>query len=241
MYIRAVHAELDVPTLQAFVRSHPLGLFTTAVKHDKYDTIQTSHIPFVLDDASSDDLGSPGHLGTLRGHIARQNPQTKALIDTLRPTDSVTLDDDVQVLFNAPVHHYVPPRFYTETKPKDGKIVPTWNYAAVQVYGKLKLHYLNNEESSAFLQKQIEDLSGMTENMYNGSWTVSEAPTKYIDVMKKAIVGIEIDIKRIEGRFKLSQEDLGKEDWKGLVEGFRALGTERASEMADMIEGRARV
>ena len=104
MYIRPVHAELDVPTLQEFIRKYPLGLFTTSINHPDHPTIQTTHIPFVLDVPNSpfphndpspegDETYSvsPPNLGTLRGHMARANPQTKAMISSLTPTQSYSL------------------------------------------------------------------------------------------------------------------------------------------------------
>lgn len=85
-----------------------------------------------------DDEDSEAGLGRLRGHIARQNPQSKAIIEYLNAESSdVTsspkthLEEDVLVIFNGPVHHYVTPKFYTETKPTSGKVVPTWDYEAV--------------------------------------------------------------------------------------------------------------
>ena len=233
MYIRPVHAELDVHTLEAFVRAHPLGQFTTSIKHPKFDTLQSTHIPFVLD------ASAPNTPGKLRGHMARANPQAKAIIDAAKEGGEDVLADDVLILFNAPVHHYVPPRFYVETKPDTGKTVPTWNYAAVQVYGRLRPHYANTPETSAFLQKQVEDLSNFHEKENGGEWTVQEAPERYVELLKKGIIGLEIEVKRIEGRFKLSQEDTDG-DWKGVVEGFRNLGTEKGKQIAEMIEERGK-
>ena len=233
MYIKPIHAELDGPTLQAFVQQYPFAHFTTAISHPKHDTIQTSHIPFVFDAPTP----STPH-GVLRGHITRVNPQAKAMIDTLRPTNARFLEDDVQIIFDAPVHHYVPGRFFAERKATDGKTVPTWNYAAVQVYGKLKLYYANNDETSSFLQQQVEDLSGDSEKKYGGNWTVRDAPEKYVEMLKKSIIGMEIVVRKIEGRFKLSQEEKDG-DWRGIVDGFKGLRTDAALQMAEMVEGRA--
>ncbi|TXT10666.1 hypothetical protein VHUM_02171 [Vanrija humicola] len=237
MYIRATHAELDVPTLVQFVKDYPLGLFTTSIKSEIAATIQTSHIPFVIDEADGD------RPARLRAHIARANPQAKVLIEAAKAQSNgtATLPDEVLVLFNAPVNAYVTAKFYTETKPDTGKVVPTWNYAAVQVYGKIKVYGESNDESSAFLQGQIEELSERQERAagHEKPWKVSDAPDRYIDIMKKAILGFEITIDRIEGRFKLSQESPDG-DWAGVVKGFRALGTERSVAMADMIESRGK-
>ncbi|WVQ84783.1 hypothetical protein IAT38_006940 [Cryptococcus sp. DSM 104549] len=243
MYIRPVHAVLDLPTLHAFVRANPLGLFTTSIPHPKHDLLQTTHIPFVLDTASPDDDSEDK--GTLRAHMARANPQAKAIVETLRESGEQELEQDVLILFNSPVHSYVTPKFYVETKPADGKVVPTWDYAAVQVYGKARVYYANDGATGAFLQQQVEDLSEQGEQRMlkkqgregEKTWKVGDAPEKYVEILKKAIIGLEIKISKIEGRFKLSQEE-GDGDWTGVVEGFKAIGTEEGKAMAAMIEER---
>lgn len=242
MHIVAAHAELSLPVLHAFIRQYPLGLFTTSIPHPKNDTLQTSHIPFVLDI----DPNQADDKGRLRGHMARANPQSKSIIDSLtaKGDGAQFVEDDVLIIFNAPVHSYVTPKFYVETKPTSGKVVPTWDYAAVQVYGKAKVHYANNSASGSFLQKQIQDLSEQEEktmlkrmgNEGGNTWKVSDAPEKYVEILKMAIIGIEIDIKKIEGRFKLSQ-DKNEGDWQGVIGGFRSLGTDEGNVMAEMVEG----
>ena len=124
MYLRTVYAEHDIPTLREFIRKTPLGIITTAidVPSSDFPFLQSSHIPWVLDvpaDATETDLGR------LRGHMARANPQVKAMIAELTSSGQRTLSRDVLVLFNAPAHHYVTPKFYTETKPATGKVAPT--------------------------------------------------------------------------------------------------------------------
>lgn len=139
------------------------------------------------------------------------------------------------ILFNGPAHHYVTPKFYTETKPLSGKVVPTWNYSAVQVYGRATIfHDTKATATAAFLDKQIRDLSLQSERDvmgYEKPWQVDDAPTSYIEIMKKAIIGVQIEILDIGGKWKMSQE-MGVGDQKGVVEGFRALGSGVGDEMA---------
>ena len=249
MYIRPVHAELSIPALHAFIRENPLGLFTTAIKHATSSTILTTHIPFVLDSDDSNNWDNqdpatppaPGTLGTLRGHIARANPQTKVICDPASHLKSngggdegSELEDEVLILFNAPAHSYVSPRYYKETKPDTGKVVPTWNYSAVQVYGRAKI-FDKGPAASSFLMKQVNDLTNANEPKSGGSWKVSDAPEKYVDLLKKGIVGIEITIDRVEGRYKMSQEMKGG-DWTGVVQGFKEMGGELGTEMAKRVE-----
>lgn len=244
MYLRRDHAEFDIPTLQRFIHDHPLGILTTAIKSPDYPLIQSSHIPFILDVPEDLSATSPG---VLRAHMAKQNPQAKVLMAALaakqaeqQTNTALELDDEVLVLFTA-MDHYVTPKFYVQTKPETGKVVPTWNYAAVQAYGKIRVFCDSKaEETSTFLQRQIEDLSQHAETAimhFDKPWKVSDAPVPYIELLKKNIIGIEIRIERLEGKFKMSQE-MGVGDRKGVVEGFEKLGTDIGKEMAKCIKER---
>ncbi|KAF4962151.1 hypothetical protein FSARC_9725 [Fusarium sarcochroum] len=250
MFIPSVHQETKIPVLRDLIRSTTLGVLTTAIPSDQHPLILSSHIPWVID---VDDEQSDTELGRLRGHIARQNPQTQAMIAALEAAgkegnDSKVLDQEVLVLFTAGYDHYVTPKFYTETKPTTAKVVPTWNYAAVQAYGTIKVYYdLKSEESSKFLSTQIEDLSLHTETSvmdYTGKgdrpgpWKVADAPERYIDIMKKNIVGIEIVIHRLEGKIKMSQE-MRKGDRDGVVRGFGNLDTDVARAVGALVKERS--
>lgn len=243
MYLRAVHAEHDIPTLHAFIRENPLGILTTAIESSTHHFLQSSHIPWILD---TPDHAVPGHLGTLRGHVARANPQAKAMIDDLTAGASQAsaprLQKDVLVLFNGPAHHYVTPKFYTETKPSTGKVVPTWDYAAVQVYGRATVYFdAQDPKTDAFLSKQVAELSKHAETSVMGDerpWSVDDAPQSYIALLKKAIIGIEIEITDIGGRWKMSQE-LSDSDRQGVVHGFERLGSDVGKELASTIKERA--
>jgi transcriptional regulator len=117
------------------------------------------HIPWVLDVT---DEHSDTELGKLRGHMEKPNPHSKAIVEAIQAHTSSnrSLEQEVSVLFNG----YVMPKFYTETKPDTGKVVPTWNYSAVQVYGKATLFFDSfNEETGSFLQKQVSDLTKHSE------------------------------------------------------------------------------
>lgn len=251
MYLRAVHAESSIPVLLQFIRDNPLGILTTAIPSSTYPLLQSSHIPWVLDVLESDHPDEPVK-ARLRGHMARQNPQAKAIIDSLATKESSSssppsqLEQDVLVLFNGPYHHYVTPKFYTETKPSTGKVVPTWNYSAVQVYGKATVyHDSSSPEASAFLDKQIRDLSHHCETAimgYTGGenpapWNVSDAPDRYIELLKKNIIGIEITIEQIGGKYKMSQE-MGKGDREGVINGFNSLGTDVGAGIARTVKER---
>ncbi|KAK7448812.1 hypothetical protein VKT23_013542 [Stygiomarasmius scandens] len=242
MYLRTAHAEHDIPTLQAFIRANPLGIFTTAIESPSDHFLQSSHIPWILDVS---DEQSPTELGKLRGHMARANPQAKAIISDLTSGSSKDtspkLSRDVLVLFNGPAHHYVTPKFYTETKPSTGKVAPTWNYAAVQVYGRATIYFdARAEETDAFLSRAVADLSHFSETSimgYEKPWSVNDAPESFIALLKKAIIGIEIEITDMDGKWKMSQE-MKEGDHEGVIKGFEALGTELGQVMADTVRQR---
>ena len=251
MQLKAGSSELRPPILRQFIRQNPLGILTTSIKSSSHPLLQSSHIPWILD---VDDEDSEVELGKLRGHIARQNPQAKAMIESLspRPPDAKSapeacLEDDVLVLFNGPVHHYITPQFYTDTKPSTGKVVPTWDYEAVQVYGTARIYFdTGSEEFKDFLTKQLSALSQHAETSIMGygkdakpePWQVSDAPTGYIDIMKKNIIGIEIEIKSMAGRFKMSQEK-PKGDRAGVINGFLHMESAIGTQMAGIVEQRA--
>lgn len=247
MYLRAVHAETSISTLRRFIQENPLGILTTAFPSATYDFIQSSHIPFVLD---VQDPQSNDELPVLRGHLARQNPQAKAVIENAKANPSPhpgpdstchKLQHEVMVLFNGPAHHYVTPKFYVKTKPESGKVVPTWNYAAVQCYGVATVYFdAHASESSDFLSRQIDDLSVMAETQimgYERPWRVSDAPVRYIELLRKNIIGIEIQVTRMGGKFKMSQEE-GTEDRNGVADGYEAMHTDVGDYMAKTVRER---
>lgn len=247
MYLRGAHAEIHIPTLRQFIRNNALGIMTTALPSQKYPLLQCTHIPWILD---IQDESSETELGKLRGHMARANPHAKAIIEAMENAgipSGETLEQEVMILFNGPVHHYVTPKFYVETKPVTGKVVPTWDYTAAQVYGKARFWIDSRAEATGkFLTKAVNDLSFQSETVemgYTGGdkpspWKVDDAPKSYTDLLKKSIIGIEVEITRLEGRFKMSQER-PKGDRDGVIEGFRALKSERGDQMAETISQRS--
>ena len=248
MHLRKDHAELDISALRQFIRANPLGLMTTAIPSptSSFPLLQSTHIPFILD---VDDECSETDLGRLRGHMARQNPQSKALIEALSDPASSSpgsnvLEQDVLIVFISPVQHYITTSFYQETMSSDRKTAPTWNYSAVQAYGRARIHYdADAPETAEFLMQQLGDLARLGETGimgYSGAdaWTVADAPDSYVARSRRLIVGVEITIHRLEGKVKMSQE-LKPRDREGVVRGLKALRTETADRMAELVEERA--
>ncbi|KAJ5392677.1 hypothetical protein N7509_008167 [Penicillium cosmopolitanum] len=222
---RSGSARMGFLMFTAVADENPLGLLITGQNSAQIDFLQCIHIPCVLDLPKE-------YRGTeprIRAHIAKQNPQVKAMIKAVdeKPPNILELGNDILVLFNGKHDHY--------------------NYSAVQVYGKLSLYYNSKTlKAGAFLAQQIHDLSQHTETTiigYTGGnkpqpWTVSEAPESYTDFLKRNIIGIEVKITKIEGKFKISQE-MQPDNRKGVAEGFAKIGTETGAAISELVRERA--
>lgn len=247
MFLPPAHTETDTAVLLQFIRENPLGMLITGVKSSQ-EFLQCTHAPFVLD--PPEEVGDSAPQGRLRAHIAKQNPQVNGMIEELEHKPNVLeLDDDILVVFNGRHDHYVTPKYYVDTKPDTGKVVPTWNYSAVQVYGKLSLFYdSRSSEAGKFLARQINDLSRLTEQSimgYTGGerpqpWKVSDAPDKYIELMLRNIVGIQIRIDKIQGKFKMSQE-MRAGDREGVARGFEEMGGETGEAISSLVRKRGEI
>src|SRR5690349_15617024 len=178
MYLPNSFAERDVPTLFAFMEAHPLATLVTSSATGLFAT----HLPLVLDRAA-------GPMGTLFGHVARANPHSRYATEGA---------PEALVIFSGP-DAYITPEWY-RTKQETGRVVPTWNYIAVHAYGALRLH-----DDPAFLRPHLERLTHQHEGSRPTPWHVSDAPADYIDQQLKAIVGVELVISRLEGKWKMSQ------------------------------------
>jgi transcriptional regulator len=195
---------LDVQ--HALIRAHPLGAMVTLGP----DGLVANHFPFIVDPH-----GSP--LGTLQSHMARANSQWRDL-DGSR---------DALVIFQG-AGAYISPSWYP-AKRETGKVVPTWNYAIVHVYGRPRI-----VQDGAWLLRHVSELSDVNEAGRAEPWRVSDAPAEHVGALLKAIVGIEIEITRIEGKWKVSQNQ-PESAREGVVTGLTADGDERSREMAALV------
>ncbi len=153
-------------------------------------------------------------------HIARANPHWR----------SVPVEESVAALaVVTDAEAYVSPGWYA-TKAEHGRVVPTWNYSAVQITGRLR-----RVEDPAWLREAVTMLTDQHEAARAERWAVTDAPATYVDKQLRAIVGLELAIERVEGKAKLSQ-NRSEEDRAGVVRGLRAEGAARESVMADQME-----
>ena len=194
----------------ALIHAHSLGLLVTAGPGG----LQANHVPFLVE------AGGSGH-GTLRAHIARANPQLLEL-------GAVS---ECLVVFQGP-QQYISPSLYP-TKHEHGKVVPTWNYITVHAWGRPKVI-----DDTAWLRQQVEDLTVHKEGSRPAPWLVSDAPEPFVAAQLKGIVGIEIPIARIEGKWKVSQNRPAV-DQAGVVAGLRGNGDD-ADIMAAAVEDRSK-
>ena len=192
MYIPNSFAERDSDTLFAFMEAHPLAALVTSTPADG---LFATHLPLLVERAV-------GPAGTLFGHVARANAHARL---GSAPVDAL-------VIFGGP-EAYISPTWY-QTKQDSGRVVPTWNYAAVHVYGTLHLH-----DDPEFLRKHLGVLTARHESNRPTPWQVSDAPVDYIAQQMKAIVGVEIRIDRLEGKWKMSQ-NRSAADIDGVVRGL---------------------
>lgn len=206
MYLPKHFAESDQTVLHDLIRTHP---FATWVTQDD-DGLLVNHLPMMLDTTR-------GAHGTLVGHVARANPVWRT---ALRQRPSI-------VIFQGP-QAYVSPSWYP-SKQAHGKVVPTWNYALVHAHGAARAI----EDRDAVLAI-VTRLTNTHEAAMPAPWQVSDAPADYLDTMLRAIVGIEIPIEKLVGKWKVSQ-NRDVQDRAGTARGLAGQNDTEARQMSELV------
>jgi transcriptional regulator len=194
----------------ALIKNHSLGLLITAGP----EGLQANFIPFLIDTDASEH-------GTLRAHLARANPQLGELAAV----------EDCLIVFQGP-QTYVSPSLYP-TKQETGKVVPTWNYITVHAWGRPRVI-----DDAAWIRGQVDDLTRHKEAPRAAPWQLSDAPEPFLAAQIKGIVGLEIPIARIEGKWKVSQ-NRNAADQAGVAAGLRG-GGEEAEQIAALVAERSK-
>ena len=207
MYIPKANEEKRIPVIHELMRSHPLASLVCMTTSGLF----ASHIPMVLEMDGSE-------FGVLKGHISRANTQWRDL----------TPDVDALAIFAGP-QHYIS-AFWYPGKHEHGKEVPTWNYAVVHAYGPLKVI-----QDADWLLKHLEGLTDIHEAASPVPWKVSDAPETYIRTMLNGIVGLELPIRRLEGKWKMSQ-NRNERDRRAVVEGLDTLDTPESRATKALVE-----
>ncbi len=207
MYIPAAFAEARVDVLQDLIRSEPFGALVVLGPNG----LDANHVPFELDP-------DPAPFGTLRCHVARANPVWR----------EHSADTDALVMFQG-THTYVSPSWYP-SKAEHGKVVPTWNYVVVHARGPLRVI-----DDRSWLRQLIERLTDHHEAGRSDRWKVSDAPSDFVDTMVNAIVGIEIPVRELTGKWKVSQ-NRSAEDRAGVVARLTRQPSDSAVAMAQLVK-----
>jgi len=206
MYLPKHFEETRVQVLHELIGAHPLGALVAMTSAG----LDANHIPFEVDP-------EPAPFGTLRGHIARANGLWR----------DFSRDVEALVIFQGP-GTYVSPAWYP-TKQETAKVVPTWNYAVVHAYGVLR--FIDDRD---WLRAFVTKLTARHEAPRPDPWKVTDAPADYIEQMLGAIIGLEIPITRLVGKWKVSQ-NRPAQDRDGVVEGLLREGGRSAAAMAELV------
>ena len=201
MYVPALFNEDRIDVLHDAIRCTGLATLVTLAA----DGLIASHVPMLLD-------AEPEPNGTLVGHLARPNPQGKGAIG------------EALAIFHGP-DAYITPSWYA-TKRQNGKVVPTWNYVAIHAYGPIEFF-----DDTERLRDVVTRLTAREEAGRAEPWAVTDAPPDFIEGMLRGIVGFALPIRRLEGKWKMSQ-NRPAEDRVGVVAGLRA---EQRPDVADLI------
>ncbi|WP_322418941.1 FMN-binding negative transcriptional regulator [Mesorhizobium huakuii] len=207
MYEPPHFQETRPDVLHGLIRTHPLGMLIS----NGPDGPVANAIPFLLDAAAAPN-------GRLRAHLAKANPHWRLIANN--PASPVL------IVFQG-ADAYVTPSWY-ETKRETGKVVPTWNYAIVQVRGTAKV--IDDQE---WLARQIGDLTASQEGTREAPWAVADAPPPFIQSQIKGIIGLEIEISEIHGKWKVSQ-NRPVADRAGVAQGLES-EVANASDMARLV------
>lgn len=207
MYLPKQFEETSVPVLLSLIKAHPLATVITM----SVSGLNANHIPMVF---AENTRGQK----VLRGHVARANPMLSDL----------AASPQTLLVFQG-AEHYITPSWYA-TKKETEKVVPTWNYAVVHVKGQMQV-----VDDAAWLHQQLEDLTAQQESGRDMPWSVNDAPAEFLNQIKQAIVGFEVQIESMVGKWKVSQNQPPK-NRVTVVEGLEGEGTDKALQMRDLVK-----
>ena len=206
MYIPAAFKEERPERMVELMRAHPLATLVTLGS----EGLVASHLPMLY-------VPGEGEAGALHGHLAKGNPQWKDLREGV----------EALAIFHGP-QAYISPSWYV-TKQETGRVVPTWNYSVVHVYGALDV-YTDAER----LRAHLAALTASQEGRFQRPWSVDDAPADYVDGMQRAVVGVSLRIRRMEGKWKMSQNRPAA-DREAVVAALTAQGDEASLEVAELV------
>lgn len=192
--------------MHELIRNRPLATLVTLGAN----SINANHIPLHLEPTAEP-------FGLLRGHIAQANPLWHDL----------TADVETLAIFHGP-DAYISPSWYA-TKQETGRVVPTWNYAVIHAYDTLRII-----DDAVWVRAQLEALTQQNEAAFPKPWAVSDAPEDFTEKLLGAVVGIEMVITRLTGKWKVSQNQ-PPQNRRSVVQGLNAGGQGEAVAMAALV------
>lgn len=210
MYTPPSFRENDPAVMLDFIAAHPFGALVTS---SPTSGLFATHLPLLVD-------RTRGTGGVLVGHIARANPHHTLTNGTA----------DAMVIFTGP-DAYITPTWYASKK-EHGKVVPTWNYVAVHAYGTVR--FIDDRD---FLMHHLDVLTDQHEGSQEHPWAMHDAPQDFLEGLARAIVGVEIEITRLEGKWKMSQ-NRSSADIDGVIEGLSTSSSEVARAVAEEVVSR---
>ncbi|RYE56951.1 MAG: FMN-binding negative transcriptional regulator [Sphingobacteriales bacterium] len=202
MYIPKHFEESNNDVLHEFIRCNPFAVLVTTLESG----LNADHLPVYLNTENKERI-------CVQGHIATSNPLWK----------NITNAQESLLIFQAS-NSYISPGWFP-SKEIDGRVVPTWNYTAVHVKGNIEFIH-----EPFWKMTLLENLTTRHEEKFKQPWLVSHAPTEFIEKLLPAVVGFEIVVKEIFGKFKLSQNQ-SQENRAGIIQGLEEQGHEMAKQI----------
>ena len=209
MYLPRTFEETDQRVLHDFIRAHPLATFVST----DASGLTANHFPMLIEKSDEGKF-------VLRGHVARANPLWKSLAP----------NPQALAIFQNP-GLYVTPSWYPSKK-ETGRVVPTWNYVAVHVNGSARA-----VDDPQWLRAFLTRLTDTNESTRTLPWKITDAPEDHVERQLRAIVGIELAITQIAGKWKVSQNRTAK-DAEGVSSGLKEQGDAAALTMAQWVDAR---
>ncbi len=192
--------------MKAMMKAYPLATLVTTGQHG----VEVNHIPLILKEVAAGEQ-------VLWGHIAKANPLWQELDDSA----------SVLVIFHGP-NGYVSPNYYP-TKQEHGKVVPTWNYVAVHVRGQLDFIH-----EDRWKLEMLNNLTEQHESQQKNPWAVKDAPKEFTQSLLGAIVGVEIKVTSMEGKWKAGQNQPNK-NRQGTIDGLSVSPNQADKKMAQVM------
>ncbi|MEM8852575.1 MAG: FMN-binding negative transcriptional regulator [Pseudomonadota bacterium] len=211
MFEPPMFREERVEVMHALMTAHPFATLVSCAS----GVLSADHVPLAIhDDASTH--------GFLRGHLSAGNPLAHVGEETI----------DVLAVFQGP-QAYISPSWYP-SKQEHGKVVPTWNYAVVQAHGTLRFM-----KDRAWLMDHLADLTRRNESHRPAPWATTDAPATFMERQLKGLVGIEIEITALSGKWKMSQNKAAA-DQAGVATGLLSEETEEAATVSRLVKDYAK-